>query len=110
MRVGLMAENPIESAMMVSGIVPLAMLETYSPVSARAITTATKLGIFEALSGVAEGVGAHSAQVNGAGARWRLWAAGRGARRVLGISWHPCIKVLLACGVLTAGGLTRVGR
>ncbi|MDQ6683322.1 MAG: methyltransferase domain-containing protein [Chloroflexota bacterium] len=52
MRVGLMAENPIESALMASGIVPLAMLETYSPVYARAITTATKLGIFEALSGV----------------------------------------------------------
>ncbi len=51
MRVGLMAENPVESALMASGIVPVAMLEAYSPVNARAITTATKLGIFEALKG-----------------------------------------------------------
>jgi SAM-dependent methyltransferase len=49
MRVGLMAENPLESAVIASGIVPLAMLEGYAPVYARAIVMATKLGVFEAL-------------------------------------------------------------
>ncbi len=49
MRVGLMAENPLESAVVASGIVPTAMLETYSPVYARAIVVATKLGLFDAL-------------------------------------------------------------
>ncbi|MEX0626014.1 MAG: class I SAM-dependent methyltransferase [Chloroflexota bacterium] len=52
MRVGLMAENPLESAVLASGLVPVAMLEAYSPAYARAITTATRLGIFEALSTV----------------------------------------------------------
>jgi len=32
-----------------SGLVPVAMLEAYAPVYARAAVTATKLGIFEAL-------------------------------------------------------------
>jgi SAM-dependent methyltransferase len=50
MRVGLMAENPLESAVLATGLVPVAMLEAYSPAYARAITTATRLGIFEALS------------------------------------------------------------
>lgn len=50
MRVGLMAENPLESAVIASGVVPVAMLEAYAPVYARAAVTATKLGIFEALS------------------------------------------------------------
>jgi SAM-dependent methyltransferase len=49
MRVGLMAENPVESAVMASGMVPVPMLEAYAPVYARAITAATKLGLFEAL-------------------------------------------------------------
>lgn len=49
MRVGLMAENPLESAVVASGIVPIAMLEAYAPVYARAIVLATKLGVFEAL-------------------------------------------------------------
>lgn len=49
MRVGLMAENPFESAIMASGMVPNAMMEAYAPVYARAIVTATKLGLFEAL-------------------------------------------------------------
>lgn len=31
-RVGLTAENPVESAILSSGIVPIAMLEAYSPV------------------------------------------------------------------------------
>ncbi|MEP6469478.1 MAG: class I SAM-dependent methyltransferase [Chloroflexota bacterium] len=51
MRVGLMAENPLESAVLATGLVPVAMLEAYSPAYARAITTATRLGMFEALSG-----------------------------------------------------------
>jgi SAM-dependent methyltransferase len=51
MRVGLMAENPLESALLATGLVPVAMLEAYGPAYARAITTATRLGIFEALSG-----------------------------------------------------------
>ena len=50
MRVGLMAENPLESMLMPTGLVPVPMLETYAPVYARAIVTATKLGMFEALS------------------------------------------------------------
>ena len=50
MRVGLMAENPLESALIASGIVPTAMLEAYAPVYARAIVTATKVGVFEALA------------------------------------------------------------
>ena len=49
MRVGLMAENPLESAVIASGVVPVAMLEAYAPVYARAVVTATKLGVFEAL-------------------------------------------------------------
>jgi predicted O-methyltransferase YrrM len=49
MRVALMGENPVEMALMPSGVVPVAMLEAYAPVYARAITTATKLEIFEAL-------------------------------------------------------------
>jgi len=50
MRVGLMAENPLERGVIASGIVPAAMLEAYAPVYARAITAATRLGIFDALS------------------------------------------------------------
>lgn len=50
MRVGLMAENPLESALIASGMVPTAMLEAYAPVYARAIVTATKVGVFEARS------------------------------------------------------------
>ena len=49
MRVGLMAENPLETAIIASGLVPVAMLEAYSPVYARAIVAGTKLGVFEAL-------------------------------------------------------------
>jgi SAM-dependent methyltransferase len=49
-RVGLMAENPLESAVIASGIVPAAMLEAYAPAYARAIVTGTKLGVFEALA------------------------------------------------------------
>jgi SAM-dependent methyltransferase len=49
MRVGLMAENPLETAVIASGVVPIAMLEAYAPVYARAVVTATKLGVFEAL-------------------------------------------------------------
>jgi SAM-dependent methyltransferase len=51
MRVGLMAENPLERALLATGLVPAAMLEAYSPAYARAIATATRLGMFEALSG-----------------------------------------------------------
>jgi SAM-dependent methyltransferase len=51
MRVGLMAENPVERAVLATGLVPVAMLEAYGPAYARAITAATRLGIFEALSG-----------------------------------------------------------
>jgi SAM-dependent methyltransferase len=51
MRVGLMAENPLESALLATGLVPAAIFEAYGPAYARAITTATRLGIFEALSG-----------------------------------------------------------
>ena len=49
MRVGLTAENPLDTAILATGIVPIAMLEAYSPVYARAIVVATKLGVFEAL-------------------------------------------------------------
>jgi len=49
MRVGLMAENPLERAIFASGIVPMAMLEGYAPAYSRAILTATRLGIFDAL-------------------------------------------------------------
>jgi predicted O-methyltransferase YrrM len=49
MRVGLMAENPVESALLATGLVPVPMLETYGPVYARAIVVATKLGVFDAL-------------------------------------------------------------
>jgi len=49
MRVGLMAENPLERAVLASGIVPIAMLEGYAPVYSRAILVATRLGIFDAL-------------------------------------------------------------
>jgi SAM-dependent methyltransferase len=49
MRVGLMAENPVESAVLASGMVPAPMLEAYSPMYARAIVVATKLGVFDAL-------------------------------------------------------------
>jgi SAM-dependent methyltransferase len=51
MRVGLMAENPLERALLATSIVPVAMLEAYSPAYARAIATATRLGVFETLSG-----------------------------------------------------------
>jgi hypothetical protein len=53
-----MAENPLERAVLASGLVPVAMLEAYSPAYARAISTATRLGVFEALSG-----GGHSAKL-----------------------------------------------
>jgi predicted O-methyltransferase YrrM len=46
-----MAENPLERALLATGLVPTGMLEAYSPAYARAITTATRLGVFEALSG-----------------------------------------------------------
>ena len=49
MRVGLMAENPLESAVLASGLMPIAMLEGYAPVYSRAVLTATRLGIFDAL-------------------------------------------------------------
>ena len=49
MRVGLMAENPLERALLATGLVPVGMLESYSPAYARAITTATRLGVFDAL-------------------------------------------------------------
>jgi SAM-dependent methyltransferase len=49
MRVGLTAENPLETAILATGVVPIAMLEAYAPVYARAIVVATKLGVFEAL-------------------------------------------------------------
>ena len=49
MRVGLMAENPVESAIVASGMVPTPMLEAYSPMYARALVVATKLGVFDAL-------------------------------------------------------------
>jgi hypothetical protein len=42
MRVGLMAENPLERAIFATGIVPLAMLEGYAPAYSRAILTATR--------------------------------------------------------------------
>lgn len=50
MRIGLMAENPLETAVLASGVVPIPMLEAYAPVYARAIVIATKLGVFEVLS------------------------------------------------------------
>lgn len=50
MRVGLMAENPVESAILASGMVPTAMLEAYAPMYARAIVVATKVGMFDALA------------------------------------------------------------
>src|SRR5918999_5441431 len=49
MRVGLMAENPVESAIVASGMVPTPMLEAYAPMYARAIVVATRLGMFDAL-------------------------------------------------------------
>jgi SAM-dependent methyltransferase len=54
MRVGLMGENPLESAILASGLVPVAMLEGYAPVYARAVLTATRLGIFDALEAEAK--------------------------------------------------------
>jgi SAM-dependent methyltransferase len=48
-RVGLMGENPLESALLASGFVPNAMLEGYAPVYARATLTATRLGMFDAI-------------------------------------------------------------
>lgn len=45
-----LAENPLESAVLASGIVPIAMLEGYAPVYSRAVLTATRLGIFDAIS------------------------------------------------------------
>ena len=49
MRVGLIAENPVEAALLRTGLVPVPMLEAYSPMYARAIVVATKLGMFDAL-------------------------------------------------------------
>lgn len=64
MRVGLMGENPVESLIIASGLLPVPMLEAYGPVYARAIVTATKLGVFDALeagprsaTGIAESCG-----------------------------------------------------
>jgi SAM-dependent methyltransferase len=51
MRVGLMAESPLDSALLATGLVPYAVFEAYGPAYARAITTATRLGMFEALTG-----------------------------------------------------------
>ncbi len=49
MRVGLMAENPVEAAILRTGMVPAPMLEAYAPMYARAIVVATKLGMVDAL-------------------------------------------------------------
>ncbi|MDQ3054342.1 MAG: methyltransferase domain-containing protein [Actinomycetota bacterium] len=68
MRVGLMAENPLESAVLASGIVPIAMLEGYAPVYSRAVLTATRLGIFDAIS---EGAGSAKAVAEACGTNER---------------------------------------
>jgi predicted O-methyltransferase YrrM len=49
MRVGLMAENPVEAALLRTGMAPAPMLEAYAPMYARALVVATKLGMFDAL-------------------------------------------------------------
>lgn len=54
MRVGLMGENPVESALIASGLLPVPMLEAYAPVYARALVTATKLGVFDAMASAPE--------------------------------------------------------
>ncbi len=64
MRVGLMAENPLESAVLASGLMPIAMLEGYGPVYSRAVLTATRLGIFDALN---EGAGSAKAVAEACG-------------------------------------------
>ena len=49
MRYGLIAENPLERAILASGLVPEPLIDGYAAAFARALMVATKLGIFEAL-------------------------------------------------------------
>ena len=62
MKVGLIAENPIEWLVLRSGLAPTPFIDTMHPfILARAVMTATRLGIFEALApgpGTAEEVAA----------------------------------------------------
>jgi predicted O-methyltransferase YrrM len=50
MRYGLIGDNPIESAMIASGLLPAPMLDGYAMVNTRALLVATKAGLFDALA------------------------------------------------------------
>jgi predicted O-methyltransferase YrrM len=50
MRYGLIGDNPIESAMIASGLLPAPMLDGYAMVNTRALLVATKSGLFDALA------------------------------------------------------------
>ncbi|MGH7419871.1 MAG: methyltransferase family protein, partial [Candidatus Rokuibacteriota bacterium] len=49
MRFGLAAENPLEWAILASGIAPTPLVEGWAPAFGRALAAATDLGVFEAL-------------------------------------------------------------
>jgi hypothetical protein len=49
MRYGLVAENPIEWAVLASGIVPSPLIDAWAAAFSRALVAATDIGVFEAL-------------------------------------------------------------
>jgi hypothetical protein len=50
MRYGVIAEKPLERALLASGLMPTALTDSYAPAYARAILVATERGIFDALT------------------------------------------------------------
>ena len=62
MRLGLMAENPLEWLLLRAGLIPVAMTEAYAPLYGRAIAVATEYGVFDAI-----GTGEATAQQVAAG-------------------------------------------
>jgi SAM-dependent methyltransferase len=50
MRLGLIADNPVERIGLASGLIPTPMLEPYGAAFGRALMVATKIGIFDALA------------------------------------------------------------
>lgn len=49
MRFGMIGDNPIEKAVLASGLLPTPMLESYAMVTTRALLAAARAGLFEAI-------------------------------------------------------------
>lgn len=55
MKIGVIAESPLERAVMAVGLVPTPMLDSFAMIGARALIVVAKLGVFEALGSGALG-------------------------------------------------------